>query len=163
MISDYKIANEVINKLIPGMTLDSIHAYGVLIVLELFRVNAASLNKPVSVKIEITGDLQINSISKANHIAVDKGIDFFLARANALPDLYALIGQEITSARVTNLNELELISNGKLILAKADVDPYEVVWEVKSDTSIDKEKNLWSVLLDDSNTLHVLYPEMLPD
>jgi hypothetical protein len=158
MISDYKTATLVVHELLSGMTLDSIRASGVLIELELFRANALLTSQPVSVKIEITGDLRTYSVNQEASATENSDANFFIRRATAVSELYLLIGQDITSARVSSLNALEIVFEDRLLVAKMGIENFEEIWSVNAGMPSHDDVRKWFIMLDDTNTLHVIAP-----
>ena len=158
MISDYTAASLVVNKLLSGMTLDSIRASGVLIELELFRANALLTNQPVSVKIEITGDLRTHSVNQESKAIQNSDLNFFTHRATAVSEIYLLIGKAITSATVSSINALEIVFEDRLVVAKMDIENFEEIWSVDAAIPSHDAVHKWFIMLDDANRLHVIAP-----
>lgn len=138
-INDFeKTENFLASKLISAQ-LDSFHVHSVELQLHFLGDSPDGLQ---SYWLCMTGD-----------ISLTEGEDVYHDRAEVIANLYALIGQRITSVKIEDGNVLSLCCDSKVITTGMDDDSLEVVWSLTPESPDPYADHSWSVTLTDESEL----------
>jgi hypothetical protein len=156
-IVNIHVASEVISALLCGAQLDTIRVYSLIIQLGFFRENGQEA-LPNEIWVSVSGSL----VLKDPGCPLQDGTvaeDFFSLRGRILRETYSLIGKEVSAARVSEVNALQIDLGDKSLCAEPDnKGNLEVIWEVMSDTPDVSVHHRWHVSLDDAGVLSAHRP-----
>lgn len=150
-------ASQIVFRLLLGAQLDTIRVYSLIVQLGFVCLGDAG-DSPDEIWVSASGTLIVDEESSMVG-ELGSAADFFARRAAALGKVYQLIGEEVTTANVSESGELQISFGGRRVRAGAEEGTdLEEVWSVVSDSPETTADHRWRVSLDDSGALSAHVP-----
>ena len=143
--------SRAVHDLLAGMTLDSVRAYSVVLLVGLHRAPADQWRgEGIAVTeawVSVSGALRVmnSEHERPGSMQAADGDCFFDARAAALGKLYRLIGEKVEAASVDGAGALTIDFQSARVKAESDGNDLEEVWAVMSGKPEPLAEHLWYV------------------